>query len=184
MRFIRTETTVPVPTVYDFSPSLNNQVGCPYILMDFAQGKPLHRVWFDEDRTVAALEQIRTRILQGVASTMAELSRPKFEQGGFLFFDDAGRYLGVKAARAVDAVTMFNGSSTHNSANDSDEPGREDDIYCAKEPLHTSASSILFGLDRRLNLGRLEKCDRGLDECLRLFVQWAIEHSEVKGDEE
>lgn len=184
VQFIQHETKVPVPTVYDFSPYLENQVGCPYILMEFVQGKPLHRVWFDEDRSVAALEHVRTRILQGIATAMAELSRPRFGQAGSLSFDDAGKLLGIKAARAVDAVTMLEEPATPKSANNSDKPGRADDIFCEKGPLDTAVSSILFGLDRRLALVKLNMHDRGLDKCLRLYTQWAIEHSEVKAGEE
>lgn len=48
MRLIRRETTIPLPEVYAFDTSLENELGCPLILMELIHGKPLFDVWFNQ----------------------------------------------------------------------------------------------------------------------------------------
>ena len=68
MRMIQQITTIPVPTVHHFDASLDNEIGCPYILMDFLGGKPLWQGWFDQNASRSALEQFRARALQTIAA--------------------------------------------------------------------------------------------------------------------
>ena len=48
MRLIRRQTTIPVPEVFAFDSSCENELGCPFILMECIPGKPLHEVWWDQ----------------------------------------------------------------------------------------------------------------------------------------
>ncbi len=49
MYLIRRETTIPVPEVYAFDTTLENELGCPFILMELKYGKLLQDVWFDQE---------------------------------------------------------------------------------------------------------------------------------------
>ncbi len=49
MRLIRRETTIQVLEVYAFNATLENELGCPFILMKLKYGKLLQDVWFDQE---------------------------------------------------------------------------------------------------------------------------------------
>ena len=42
MRMLQLKTSIPVPTVHKYDSSLDNEFKCPFILMDFLNGKPLY----------------------------------------------------------------------------------------------------------------------------------------------
>ena len=43
MRMIQQKTSIPVPTVHSYDSSLDNEFNCPFILMDFIDGRPLYQ---------------------------------------------------------------------------------------------------------------------------------------------
>lgn len=49
MRLIKRETTMPIPELYHFDNTLDNTIGCPFILMEYIDGRLFHKVWFDLD---------------------------------------------------------------------------------------------------------------------------------------
>lgn len=168
MRMIKQTTTMPIPTVHDFDASADNEIGCPYILMDFLKGKPLWQGWFDEEASVSSREQFRARSLQTIAAAMVQLGQFTLDRGGSLRFDSNGRPMDVAGARVVDWLAekdALQGLTTLG----------QDCPYCEKGPTTDPASSILFMLDRR---GLREKdgpYDRGIHEALRLFTAWTLE---------
>ncbi|KAJ8058276.1 hypothetical protein OCU04_012470 [Sclerotinia nivalis] len=86
MRFIKANTTMPIPEVYDFSATTENDIGAPYILMSFLEGFPVYKIWFDESGEVP--KQIRReRILDTIAEAMSQLKKFHFDQIGSLQFD-------------------------------------------------------------------------------------------------
>ncbi|ESZ89545.1 serine/threonine protein kinase [Sclerotinia borealis F-4128] len=86
MRFIKANTTMPVPEIYDFSATTENDVGAPYILMSFLDGVPVYEVWFDESGEVPK-EIRREQILDTIAEAMSQLKKFHFDQIGSLQFD-------------------------------------------------------------------------------------------------
>ena len=42
MRLLKKKTSIPVPIVYDFDSSMDNEFHCPFILMECMKGKPLY----------------------------------------------------------------------------------------------------------------------------------------------
>ena len=90
MSMIKQTTTIPVPAVHAFDASFDNEIGCPYILMDFLKGKPLWQGWFDKEASTSTLEQFRARSLQTIASAMVQLSKFTTDRGGALRFDSDG----------------------------------------------------------------------------------------------
>lgn len=88
MSFLRQNTSIPIPEIYDFDETTNNELGVPYILMELAAGFPVSEKWFDITGPTS-LEARRLRILDTVAAAMAQLSRFKFEKIGSLQFASA-----------------------------------------------------------------------------------------------
>ena len=48
MRLIGRETSVPVPEIFAFDSTVDNQLGCPFILMELMPGEPLFYGWYNE----------------------------------------------------------------------------------------------------------------------------------------
>ena len=70
MRLLKRQTTVPVPEVYSFDASFDNDINCPFILMEFIAGIPLYDCWFDKEASKVSVEQRRARTLQDIAAVM------------------------------------------------------------------------------------------------------------------
>ncbi|KAE8149471.1 kinase-like domain-containing protein [Aspergillus avenaceus] len=107
MRLLRSETTIPLPDVFAFSDTCDNELNCPFILMDYIQGVSLYKVWFDRTSTEDLVRARRIRCLKDLAAAMAQLNRFSFNQGGSLVFDDRGCLEGVGPLRQVDRVAML-----------------------------------------------------------------------------
>lgn len=70
MRLIKRETTVPIPEVYSFNTSTHNNLGCPFILMEYIEAVPLHEIWFEESSSTAVIEPRQAQILQDLAAAV------------------------------------------------------------------------------------------------------------------
>ena len=86
MSFLRKNTAIPIPKIFDFDETTNNEIGAPYILMDFAEGQRVSELWFDTTGPTP-LEQRRLRILDTVAMAMSQLCIFQFDKIGSLQFD-------------------------------------------------------------------------------------------------
>ena len=175
MKMIKQTTTIPIPTVHHFDASANNDIGCPYILMDFLRGKPVWQGWFDNEASSTTREQFRARSLQTIAAAMVQLSQFKLDRSGSLRFDSDGRPTDVAAARVPDWLAEQD--IMHGLANIA-----EGYPYCEKGPMTDPASSFLFMLNRR---GIREKDGpyvRGINEIIPLFTEWLLEKAESVND--
>ena len=171
MRLIKQTTTIPLPTVYHFDASFKNDLGCPYILMDFLKGKPLWEGWFDEESSRSSVEQFRARSMQTIAAAMVQLSQFTVDNGGFLQFERDGRPVGVTASRVPDWLAgsdMQQGLTT----------AREGCLYCEKGPIKDPAASFLFMLDRRGVREGDGPLELGSHEIVRMFTEWTLEKAE------
>ncbi|RDW65845.1 phosphotransferase family protein [Aspergillus mulundensis] len=92
MRLIKRETTIPLPEVLDFSPTISNPIGCPYIVMTYIPGIPLHTWWYEKQDglDLETIRARRTRTLEGIAQAMVQLSKFTFSTGGSLVFNKDG----------------------------------------------------------------------------------------------
>ncbi|KAK1764834.1 hypothetical protein QBC33DRAFT_546159 [Phialemonium atrogriseum] len=81
MRLIARKTSVPVPAVYAFDTSSNNEISAPYICTSFIPGETVSKVWFDETGPIP-LEDRRLRILESTSRAIAQLSHFSFEKIG------------------------------------------------------------------------------------------------------
>ncbi|KAM0796934.1 kinase-like domain-containing protein, partial [Usnea florida] len=166
MQMIKKTTTIPIPIVYAFDASLDNELKVPFILMERIDGMPLYKGWFNEERrSKAQLEKFRARALQTLAMAMAQLNRFMLNYGGSLVFDTEGKAIGVAGAKTPDANAMW-------YSNDRTE---DDDVFCEKGPFTDPKSALLFMLDRRPSIPKDDVYLKGIDVLLRTFIGWAYE---------
>lgn len=162
MRLIRRETSIPIPDVLAFEASLDNALGCPFILMSFIPGISLYDCWFDRSVPTDQLHARRTQALKGIAAAMAQLDRFAFDRGGALVFDEKGDPTGVGPMRRVDHQAMLDRMAT----GDEDETA----LYFAAGPWPDFMSFYTLSLDRGVEPD--EPFRRGLRRLLRLFLGW------------
>jgi hypothetical protein len=86
MRLIRSETNIPLPEVYHFETTGENEIGAPYIAMSFINGYTVSSKWFDKTGPTP-LETRRLRTLTTLAKAMAQLRKFRFNKIGSLQFD-------------------------------------------------------------------------------------------------
>ncbi|KAF6219040.1 hypothetical protein HO133_005584 [Letharia lupina] len=170
MKMIKQSTTIPVPAVHSFDVSSNNEVGCPYILMDFLKGRPLYEGWFDPNASSAKREQFRARALQTTAAAMVQLSTFTLHRGGALRFDSAGQPVDVAGAKVPDAKAFYDTIDG--------EPYPEHDVWCENGPTTDPSSYLLFMLNRRGYKKGDSAYSRGVRESAGLFTKWALELSD------
>jgi hypothetical protein len=107
MNFVRENTSIPIPKIYAFDESTNNEVGAPYILMDCVEGFRVSEKWFDCTGPTP-LEERRLRILDTVATAMSQLSQFQFHKIGSLEFDSSNCYpTSIGPCNIVDEVVSF-----------------------------------------------------------------------------
>ena len=167
MRLIRRETTIPVPEVFAFDASIDNELGCPFILMEMIHGKPLQDVWFDQGVSHAVREQIRIRSLRGIAEAMTQLNSLAFSQGGSLLFDAKGEVVGIGSSNVVDLETQYaNMRST----------GYDNTMaFCQTGPFTDPRSYLLSSLDARGERHERDEVEQGAYKLLQLLIEWSID---------
>ena len=167
MQMIKKATTIPIPAVYAFDGSLDNELHVPFILMERIDGTPLYKGWFNEDeKSKAQLEKFRARALQSLAAAMAQLNLFMLDHGGSVVFDSDGKAVGVGGAKIVDANAMWYSE---------DENPNNIDIFCEKGPFANPKPALRFMLDRRPSRPEDDAYLKGVDALLRMFVEWACE---------
>ncbi|KNG83254.1 hypothetical protein ANOM_008263 [Aspergillus nomiae NRRL 13137] len=151
MRFLRRETTIPVPDVHAFSDTCDNELHCPFILIDHVEGVSLYKVWFDNASPKEIVQARRTRCLRDLAAAMAQLGRFSSCTGGYR--NDAGT---VKSWRSRPIDSLLGDGA----------------LLQSKRLLHSAA-----GLSNRARHG----LERGVLGLLRLFIDWIPEPSDELG---
>ncbi|KAM0796933.1 kinase-like domain-containing protein, partial [Usnea florida] len=170
MKMIKRATTIPIPTIYKFDASLDNEIGCPYILMEFLKGRPLYEGWFDSGASSAKLEQFRARALQTVAAAMVQLNEFTLHRGGALRFNAVGEPVDIVGAKVPDINAYYDGVD-ENSCPDHD-------VWCAKGPTADPSDYFLFNLNRRGYQEGDSEYIRGVYESTCLFAKWALDLSQ------
>lgn len=169
MKMIKLSTTIPVPTVYTYDVSSDNEIGCPYILMEFLKGRPLYEGWFNSAVSNSKREQFRARALHTIAAAMVQLNIFTLHRGGALRFDSAGLPVDVAGAKVPDATAFYDAVDKGSYP--------EHDIWCENGPTSDPSSYLLFTLNRRGYRGEDSAYSKGVDESSELFTQWALELS-------
>ena len=176
MQFIKSETTIPVPTIYAFDSSTNNILGLAFILMEKMEGVSAWQVWNSEE-PVNKRERHRARIMQGIAAAMVQLNKFTSDQGGALTFDPDGKVAGIGKLKQADGIGIWNGDPEK-------DPRKQDRHVWATMPASTDPESFyLFTLDR-LEAGMPTNANpslKGTIRLLRLFIDWACKHIHITG---
>ncbi|EWZ39261.1 hypothetical protein FOCG_09000 [Fusarium oxysporum f. sp. radicis-lycopersici 26381] len=95
MCFIRQQTGAPVPEVYSWDPTNDNEVGAPFICMSFLAGETASRVWFKDSINAEEREEVRLNILTSLANIMAKFSSMSFDKiGSIMQAEDGSIFLG------------------------------------------------------------------------------------------
>ncbi|KAL5334417.1 hypothetical protein BJX70DRAFT_402634 [Aspergillus crustosus] len=109
MRLIQRETSIPVPEVYDFKDSTDNELRVPFILMEYIDGRPLGKVWYDKSGPADVADATRTQILRDVATAIVQMNKFGFKGKGAILYDEDGSPTGeVGPYRVLDAEAMRN----------------------------------------------------------------------------
>lgn len=89
--FLRSELHFPVPRVFSWCHSSDNPVGCEYIIMEEAPGRPLDAMWpsFDIPDKIAVVDEILSMQKRLIATANA------FNGYGSLYFADDAAKLGI-----------------------------------------------------------------------------------------
>lgn len=133
--------SVPVPEVFAFNTTLENEIVCPFILMSFIQGMSLYDCWFNKKIPEEELKERRMRALKDIAYAMAELGQFSFSVGGALTFDQDGNLNAPGPIRFIDNQAMI-----ERLDNDDDED--ETALYFEAGPFKDANSFYLLTLDR------------------------------------
>lgn len=92
MAFLRS-SGIPVPEVYEYSPTPNNAAGIEYIFMEYVQGTNLSDIWFDlGEREIISI----SRQLVELESKMMSIA---FPAGGSLYYAEDLENVGENAFR-------------------------------------------------------------------------------------
>ncbi|KAL8710532.1 MAG: hypothetical protein Q9220_004965 [cf. Caloplaca sp. 1 TL-2023] len=92
LKYVKLNSTIPVPEVFAYSDTADNPIGVPYILMSKAVGTPLGHLWRLRLPSPEEPEKQRTKVLSQLGSITWQLSRLRFASAGSLFEED-GRFL-------------------------------------------------------------------------------------------
>lgn len=174
---IKKETKIPVPTVYAFNVSFNNEVQVPFILMEMIDGIPLGKLWFEPGSSKARLERIRKRVLRGLAKAMTELNQFTINRGGALIFGLDGTPVGVTGAKAVENLTKWNEGQLQGDTEEETKEITQNDPFCEKGPFHDAKTHTPFNLDRPDAVHGENSREIGAYKSPRLFIDWAFAKS-------
>lgn len=86
MRYIKRKAGLLMPEVIKFDSKCVNQIGHPYLLTTFIEGRPIYEVWDDDSCT--HLEDLRQKILKSIAGEISKLHCLTWKLGmGMLDFE-------------------------------------------------------------------------------------------------
>jgi hypothetical protein len=166
MRLIRKSTSIPVPEIFAFNSSLDNELGVPFILMSFADGVSAYDVWFDKTIAPGELQARRTQILADLAAAMIQLDRFAFKTGGAPVFNEDGAITEIGPMRCVDHQRMLERLRT----NDDDETP----LYYTAGPFASPQAFYRHAIDGEKP--PTKPLHQGVRKLLQLFLYWIPDH--------
>ncbi|EFW14640.1 hypothetical protein D8B26_007012 [Coccidioides posadasii str. Silveira] len=164
MKLIQRETSVPIPDVFAFSSTLDNELGVPYILMKFMPGKSLYDCWFDMKVSKEERRLRRKNTLEDIAQAMAELSKFSFSTGGALMYDAEGNLAHPGPLRFIDHQAMLE------RLGQSDDDDIEPTLYFEAGPFTDPQDFYLLSLNQAKEPE--QPFHKGMWKLLYLLLQW------------
>lgn len=177
LNYVHANTSIPVPRVFAWDSSPDNELGFEWILMEKLAGAPLLDVW-------RKIEWKRKLVLiESLAGLVNQLGNPKFDHIGSLYFKSASR--------------DFNGDRENKGAG-GDTPENQDDTFLAEEGVRLTADnaslmefaigsifSPIFYLDNRLylpgNRGPYRCASEWLRAEIEMQLRW-VKRGRIEGD--
>ncbi|RAK98725.1 phosphotransferase family protein [Aspergillus ibericus CBS 121593] len=90
LRYLKSHSDIPVPEVYDYCASSDNEIGVPFIFMSVAPGRPLSKTWRPATSPQPSLETpAKAKVLSQLGGITWKLSQLRFDKIGSLFEADA-----------------------------------------------------------------------------------------------
>lgn len=162
MKYIRQNTSMPVPEIYGHDSTANNSIRCPYILMERIEASPCHRGWYrwlryDIDGT--NIEPFRERILGDLAKAMVQMNDLSFTKAGSLQCRESDNLPFVGPYRSLDHYAA--------SARGSDETTN----YQEQGPFTDPRQFFLSSLDKQ-DTSKFKPSHLGQLKALRLWIDW------------
>ncbi|KAL4876762.1 hypothetical protein BJY04DRAFT_222770 [Aspergillus karnatakaensis] len=101
MKMLKRETTIPLPEVIAYSVSLDTPLRTPYFIMNYIDGIPGHKIWFEAElvwseekgylvRDYDGQKLRQLKMLDGIAAAMVQLGKYTYPTSGTPLFDDNG----------------------------------------------------------------------------------------------
>jgi hypothetical protein len=162
MRLIRKSTSIPVPEVFAFDSSLDNELGVPFVLMSFVDGASAYDVWFDKTIAPEELQARRAQILEDLAAAMIQLDRFAFKTGGAPVFDEDGVITEIGPMRCIDHQRMLERLRTNN---DDETP-----LFYTAGPFLSPQAFCRHAIDREDP--PTKPLHQGVQKLLQLFLDW------------
>ncbi len=162
MRLIQQKTSIPVPKVYHFDTSFDNELKCPYILMEYIGGFSCFNRWFDKSCEAQLLEDRHKRILEELAKGMLQLDQFSYELAGAPLYDQSGQPAGMGPIRKEDTEALL-------KRLEQDDPDTSP-VLQEFGPFSDPAAFFLCMLNHRDT--PTEPYGRGIYMVLRLFIEW------------
>ncbi|KAL8646385.1 MAG: hypothetical protein Q9226_006877 [Calogaya cf. arnoldii] len=89
LRYIKAHSTIPVPDVFAYSSSKDNEVGIPYMLLSIASGSPLEDTWKNPGADEPNMTHVdKAKIVTQLGVIAWQLSQLRFPQAGSIVEED------------------------------------------------------------------------------------------------
>ncbi|GFN11013.1 hypothetical protein AtubIFM56815_008580 [Aspergillus tubingensis] len=89
LRYLKTHSDIPVPEVYDYCASSDNDIKVPFILMSQAPGWPLSKVWVSAGSPLPDLDPSKkAKVVTQLGGITWKLSQLRLDRIGSLYEDD------------------------------------------------------------------------------------------------
>ena len=88
IKYLRARTSIPIPDVFAWDADEGNPMGFEWILMEKVAGLPLQDVWYPADGSGSVDWQVKQRVVEVIAESVAQMWRLRFTVGGSLYLPD------------------------------------------------------------------------------------------------
>ncbi|OOF98680.1 hypothetical protein ASPCADRAFT_504297 [Aspergillus carbonarius ITEM 5010] len=89
LRYLKAHSDIPVPEIYDYCSSSDNEIGIPFMFMSEAPGRPLSKVWRSAGSAQPDIEtSSKAKVLYQLGGLTWKLSQLRFDKIGSLFEEE------------------------------------------------------------------------------------------------
>ncbi|KAL9599897.1 MAG: hypothetical protein Q9219_003530 [cf. Caloplaca sp. 3 TL-2023] len=162
MKFLHSNTSVPVPRVFGFSSTTANPIKCPFILMEYIEGISLFHGWY-YPKSVASQEAFREKAIANIAKAMAQLNTFTFPKSGSLRSVSCNKAIDIGPYRKVDLFTEFELLKSGEY---------EGKVFFSQHGPFTDPKDYFLTSLNEHDKTKQSPCLQGQRKLLRLFINW------------